>query len=89
MYIKEEDLKKIVNEEFLFNKLHKIRENGLFLSDEEISLLEQYHIDYKKCSNLMQLVHEIDEINEDENSLELDNLASYLAEQHYYNNVNK
>lgn len=88
MNLTDEQIKKIVKEEYNQKQMHKIRENGLFLSDNEIDLLKRYGIDYKNYSNIMQLIYKIDEINEDDDE-ELDLLASYLSEQYYYNNVNK
>lgn len=89
MNLTDEEIKQIIGDESLSKKMHKITENGLFLSDEEINLLKRYHIDYLSCLNVMQLIHIIDEINDEEESEELESLAAYLSEQYYYNNVNK
>lgn len=89
MKLTDEEINKIINDESFSKKMHKITENGLFLSEEEINLLKRYHIEYQKCYSIMQLINEIDEVNDEEQSQELEELASYLSEQYYYNNVNK
>lgn len=81
-----EDL--IKNEDFS-KKMHTIRKNGLFLSDEEIEILERYHISYQACSNPMQLVSMIDEVLDMEEIPELDQIAANIAEQSYYQNTKK
>jgi hypothetical protein len=69
--------------------MHTIRKNGLFLSDQEIEMLERYNIHYEKYTNLMELVHDIDEVNEEVGSDELDQISTLLAEQNYYQNTRK
>lgn len=86
---KEINVENLIESGNIHKKMHKIRENGLFLSDEEIELLDSFDIPYKSCTNIMQLVHMIDEVNEDLQYPELDQLASSLAEQNYYLNTNK
>lgn len=70
-------------------KMHKIRENGLYLSDEQIEILEKYDIYYQNCSSLMQLIYLIDEKMEEEEIPELDEIAIFLEEHNYYNNTRK
>lgn len=68
-------------------KMHKIRENGLYLSDEQIEILEKYDIYYQSCSSLMQLIYLIDEKMEEEDIPELDEIATFLEEHNYYHNT--
>lgn len=70
-------------------KMHKIRENGIYLSDEQIEILNRYDINYQNCSNAMQLIYLIDEIMEEELIPELDEIATFLEEHNYYYNTNK
>ena len=70
-------------------KMHKKRENGLLLTDEQIEILNKYDINYLKYSNISSLIYEIEEILNDEYNDELDKISSELAEFNYYNNTNK
>ena len=63
--------------------------NGIYLSDEEISILNMYTIDYKNVKSINELIYKIDEYLEEENIEELEWLASTLAETNYYQNTNK
>lgn len=72
----------------MVGEMHKLRENNLFLTDSQIELLKKYHINYKNYT-VNQLIYEIDEILAHEEDEELENLASELAEYHYYEEVRK
>ncbi len=67
----------------------KRRDNGILLSDYQISILESNNINYKNYSNLSSLLFEIEEcLNEEEND-ELEEVSRQLAEIHYYSETNK
>ena len=63
--------------------------NGIYLSDEEVSILNMYNIDYKNVKDINELIYKIDEYLEEEDIEELEWLASNLAETNYYQNTNK
>lgn len=86
---KEIKIEELLKEEDFSKKMHKIRKNGLFLSDEQIEILSMYDIPYETCTTITQLIHQIDEAMEDEIIPELDEIASELAEQNYYHYTNK
>ena len=67
----------------------KRRDNGLLLSDFQISVLDRNHINYKKHGNLSSLLFEIGEYLNDEEDDELEEVSRQLAEIHYYNETNK
>lgn len=67
----------------------KRRDNGLLLSDFQISVLDRNHINYKKHGNLSSLLFEIEEYLNDEEDDELEEVSRQLAEIHYYNETNK
>ena len=83
------NLDNIINFDNKEKKMHKIRENGIYLSDEQIEILNRYDINYQTCSSTMQLIYLIDEIMEEEVIPELDEIASFLEEYKYYYNINK
>lgn len=63
--------------------------NGIYLSDEEVGILETYNIQYKDVTSINELIYRIDQYLENENIEELEWLASTLAETNYYQNTNK
>ncbi len=82
------DFEKIIDINF-DKKMHKKRDNGLLLSDEQIEILNKYDIDYLKYNNISSLIYEIEEILNEEYNEELDKVSGELAEFNYYNNTNK
>lgn len=81
--------KEIINFDNKEKKMHKVRENGIYLSDEQIEILNRYDINYQTCSSVMQLIYLIDDIMEEEIIEELDEIATFLEEHKYYYNTNK
>ena len=82
------DYDKIIDINF-DNKMHKVRDNGLLLSDEKIEILNRYDIDYLKYNNISSLIYDLEEILNEEYNEELDKVSGELAEFNYYNNTNK
>lgn len=67
----------------------KRRKNGLMLSDEDISILENNGINYLDYQNLEELIFAIEEcLNDIDNPL-LEELNIKLGEYNYYNYTNK
>lgn len=69
--------------------LLKRRENSLLLSDYQVSILCRNGIDYRKFSNVRDLVFEIENCLDDNFDEELDIVSSQLAEYIYYNETKK
>ncbi len=69
--------------------LSKKRENGLFLSDEMVEILEEFEIDYLKCKTLKELIRVVQEYADELDEDALDNLLSILSERDYYENYKK
>lgn len=80
--------KKCNNEEFVFDTddLKKERENKMYLSNNEIKILEKYNVNYNNYNSLSSLIFELNEIEGDD---DLEELAIELSEFNYYNNQNK
>ena len=71
------------------NDFFKRRDNGILLSDYQISVLDKNNINYKNYNNLSSLLFDIEEsLNEEENE-ELEEISRQLAEIHYYSETNK
>lgn len=64
-------------------------DNGLYLSLEQIEVLEMYKIDYLKCHSLRELILEIETLCEECDDDYLNNLLQILSERDYYENYNK
>ncbi len=65
--------------------------NGMMLTNHEIEVLDRYKIPYQKCSNLKEIIFEIEEILDDMDIVDedLDYISSTIAERDYYQNTNK
>lgn len=71
------------------NSFIRRRNNGLLLSDYQISILNSCNIDYKKHSTLSSLLFEIEDCLNEEDNYELEEVSKQLAEIHYYSETNK
>lgn len=71
------------------NLLLNRRENGMLLSDYQISVLNRNGIDYRKFSNFRELLFEIENSLDDYFDDELDLVGSQLFEYIYYNETKK
>ena len=67
----------------------KRRENGLMLSDKDIEILNNAHINYLNCHSLEELIFVISERLEEENDENLELLNMRLGEYNYYYYTNK
>lgn len=85
----EEEIQKLLQEAVNENNFGKIQENGLFLSNKQIQILERNNIPWKRYASLKELLFYIEDILYEEENEELDRLAEQLAEQQYYQNTNK
>lgn len=71
------------------NDLTVERENGMFLSNNQVKTLKKNNIDYNNYDNLESLIFELNNILNEIDDEELESLAIDLAEFNYYNNQNK
>lgn len=69
--------------------LLKRRDNGLLLSDYQVSVLNRFGISYNKFSNVRELLFEIENILGDDFDEELDLVSSQLSEFIYYKDTKK
>ena len=82
------ECKKEINEiEFDVNDLRVERKNGMFLSNNQVKLLQKYHVNYNDYKDLSKLIFKLNELTEDDD--ELESLAMDIDEFNYYNNQNK
>lgn len=85
------NIETIVDEIDIKNNFRINRGNDIYLSNNQISILERNKIDYKKYSSLSSLIFDIEEyLNTTlEIDNELDELLTDLSELNYYKNTNK
>ena len=82
------DIDKIVEETHRNMSMNKINDR-LYLSNNQINILNNYNIEYKNKS-IEELLFELDEILNDNNEYEdLEKLSLELAEFNYYYNTKK
>ena len=65
------------------------RDNGLILSDYQISVLKLNGINYSKYGSLKEILFAINDILDEEENDELEIVAKEISENDYYNEVNK
>ena len=75
--------------EFDQNDLRVERENGMFLSNNQVKTLKKNNIEHNNYDNLESLIFELNNILNEIDDEELESLAIDLAEFNYYNNQNK
>ena len=83
------NIEELLKEKNVIGSMHSLRENNLFLSDEQIEILNKYKINYQEYTTLSSLIYVIDERLSFEEIDELEDIASMLSEYRYYNEVNK
>lgn len=69
--------------------MHKKIKDNLFLSKEEIDILDRFNIEYINMSSLSELIYELEIIEEDSDDDLLSNLLDVLSERNYYENYKK
>ena len=69
--------------------MHKEINNGIYLSEYQISILQLNGIDPYKCGSINDLIFQIDEILDEEDNIELDAISREIIEFNYYANTNK
>ena len=92
MKINEKDvgIDELVEEIYDDKTMIKMRGNGIYLSDNQIEVLQRYNIDYRKYVSLSSLIIDIESILNEETDLEeLEEISNKLSELNYYNNTNK
>ena len=76
-----------MNEEYLpkNDTWLKKRENGMILSDYQISVLKRCGINYLNYATITQILFDINEILEEDEDEELEIIAREIDERNYYN----
>ena len=69
--------------------LLKTRQNGLTLTDNQVSTLGKYNIDLAKCKNTAELLYMIEQVDDMDDDDELSMLAEQIAENRYYQEIRK
>ena len=80
------------NIELEFNKRSvKQRKNGIYLSDEQIEILNKYNINYLDYTNINELIFKIENyLNDSYTQLDdLEWVSESLSTFNYYHNTNK
>jgi len=72
------------------NSFLKQIKNDIYLSLDDINILEKYEINYQSFSSMKELIFEIEEVlNNNYVDSDLEDLSIKLSEYNYYNNTNK
>ena len=64
--------------------------NGMFLTNHEIRVLEQYQIPYKQCQSLKEILYQIESVLDEMDIVdeEVEAVSSSISERDYYQNTN-
>lgn len=79
----DEEINKIIND----NSLNYV--GNLILNNHEISILDRYDIDYKKCIDMKDLIFLLEDYLSDIEDNELEEILMSISERDYYKNSNK
>lgn len=85
------DIEDLIKEAINKNSLIKVNDQ-LYLKQYQIEVLDFYHIEYKKATTVSEILLLIEEVLENDFSLDtdaLDEVAQSLQEFNYYHNTNK
>lgn len=63
--------------------------NNIYLTKEQVDILDMYNIDYRKCKSITELINLIERNKDNDNYEDLDWVSSNLSEFNYYHNTNK
>ncbi len=78
-----------INKTIQNNKLVKINKN-IFLTNYEIDILKMYNIKYETASNYQEILYFIEnELEQNDNTIELEQILLSISERHYYQNSHK
>ena len=71
-----------------YTMMKRVNKN-IYLSQEQMDILESFNIDYKNCISLSELINELEVVYEETNEDILSNLLDILSERNYYENYKK
>ncbi len=66
--------------------------NGLFLSQEEVVLLQKYNLSYQESTSMKEFMYQIENVLsycEEEDYEELEQISTKISDFYYYNYVKK
>ncbi len=70
--------------------MHKEIKKDIFLSDNQITILNMYGINPYNCSSIEDLIFQIEEVLDEENDADdLEMVETDISEFNYYANTNK
>ena len=82
------DLDKVFDNIDFEGNMHK-KINNVYLSNNQISILDRYEINYKNCLDVKELMYKIEMVLDECEDEDLENALNEIAEFNYYHNTNK
>ena len=71
-----------------YTMMKKINKN-IYLSQEQMDILDSFNVDYKNCSSLNEIINELEIILDETDDDIIANLLDILSERNYYENYKK
>ena len=89
--MKEYNIDELVNSIDFNSGKFKDLGNGILLTNKEIEVLDRYHVEYKNCHSLKDLIFEIENVLDDLEIVDedLEEVSMSISERDYYQNTNK
>ena len=82
------DIEKEIDNIISKNHINVINDN-LYLTNEEISVLNSYNINYSVCNSMKDLISLIENTLLDEELEEIEDILINISERDYYSNTRK
>jgi len=80
------DINDLVSDRYM----HKEVKKGIYLSDYQVEVLNNYGINIDECGSINDLIMLIDEVLEDDiEADDLEQISKEISEFNYYTNTNK
>jgi hypothetical protein len=80
------DINDLVSDRYM----HKEVKKGIYLSDYQVEVLNNYGINIDECGSINDLIMLIDEVLEDDiEADDLEQISKEISEFNYYTNINK
>ena len=88
--ITDDEILEFSNSLDLESNLLNTYKSGVMLTNYETQILDKYNIDYRSVSSLKEIIYLMEEVLNEDSSLEdLENISMSISERDYYMNTNK
>lgn len=87
--MKEYKIEDIIKQNISPKNMHTYHNENIYLSENQISVLNKYHIEYQKYNDIKQLMYDIETYLEQDSEDDLEEILIDISEFNYYHNIHK